>query len=244
MLLAYDQGLEHGPTDFNDETIDPGYILDIADQGAFTGIILQKGLAAAYYQADKITVPLIIKMNGRTSLSTGRNLYAPMTCTVAEAADLGAKAVGYTLYLGSTHESRMVAELSDVVRDAHEKRLPVIAWMNTSCVRVDEAHRDILAYAGRIALELGADYAPLPFAGSVPDYAWVVESAGKCKVLAPGGPYKEATDTTKLARSVLQAGGKGLIVGRRIWQAPDPLEVARQLRAAVWPDGGRPHAKV
>src|SRR2546429_9107352 len=39
MLLAYDQGFEHGPSaDFNDKTIDPAYIMDIAEKGDFTGV--------------------------------------------------------------------------------------------------------------------------------------------------------------------------------------------------------------
>jgi len=46
ILLAYDQGLEHGPTkDFNQKSVDPRYIIDIAEKGKFTGIIFQKGVA-------------------------------------------------------------------------------------------------------------------------------------------------------------------------------------------------------
>ncbi len=50
LLLAYDQGFEHGPSDFNAKNVDPKYILDIAkESGVFTGIILQKGIAEKYY---------------------------------------------------------------------------------------------------------------------------------------------------------------------------------------------------
>ena len=44
LLLAYDQGFEHGPsTDFNEKNIDPNYILDIALKGQFTGVVFHKG---------------------------------------------------------------------------------------------------------------------------------------------------------------------------------------------------------
>ena len=45
LFLALDQGLEHGPKEFNLQTIDPANILDIGFKGGFNGIILQKGLA-------------------------------------------------------------------------------------------------------------------------------------------------------------------------------------------------------
>jgi len=53
MFLAYDQGLEHGPADFNEKNINPNYILDIAVNGGFTAVILQKGVAEKYYTGSK-----------------------------------------------------------------------------------------------------------------------------------------------------------------------------------------------
>ncbi|MGB9637396.1 MAG: hypothetical protein ACPLY7_01210, partial [Microgenomates group bacterium] len=75
LFLAYDQGLEHGPTDFNEENVDPAVVLKIADSGYFTGVILQKGVAEKYYasppaggSAQAYKVPLIVKLNGKTNL--------------------------------------------------------------------------------------------------------------------------------------------------------------------------------
>ena len=72
MLLAYDQGFEHGPTDFNEENVDPNYIIDIAKKtGVYTGIVFQEGLAEKYYTKD--LPPLVVKLNGKTSFHKGRN---------------------------------------------------------------------------------------------------------------------------------------------------------------------------
>jgi class I fructose-bisphosphate aldolase len=91
MLLAYDQGFEHGPSaDFNDKNIDPAYIMDIAEKGDFTGVVLHKGLAEKYYNGK---VPLIVKLNGKTSLPKGEPI-STMVCSVEEAIRLGAKGVG------------------------------------------------------------------------------------------------------------------------------------------------------
>jgi len=45
MYLAYDHGFEHGPIDLPNQSIDPDYILNIAVEGGYNAIILQRGLA-------------------------------------------------------------------------------------------------------------------------------------------------------------------------------------------------------
>src|SRR3989344_9038850 len=108
LFLAYDQGLEHGPIDFNEINVDPLFIIDLAHKGKCTGIIFQKGLAEKYRaEIKKSGVPLIIKLNGKTNLVKGEP-FSPQLCTIAEAKKLGAVAVGYTIYFGSEHEKRMM----------------------------------------------------------------------------------------------------------------------------------------
>ena len=69
IILAYDQGLEHGPSaDFDNRNVDPSFIVEIASKGGFNGIALQKGVAEKYYDGK---VPLIVKVNGKSSLSKG-----------------------------------------------------------------------------------------------------------------------------------------------------------------------------
>jgi class I fructose-bisphosphate aldolase len=95
MLLAYDQGFEHGPSsDFNDKNVDPAYIMEIADKGGFNGIVFQKGLAEKYYNGR---VPLIVKVNAKAGLVKGES-NSKQNCSVEYALSLGAKAVGYTIY--------------------------------------------------------------------------------------------------------------------------------------------------
>ena len=69
LYLAYDQGLEHGPTDFNLENVDPFYFLDIAEKGKYNGAILHHGIAEKYYQSYKQNLKLIVKLNGKTNIA-------------------------------------------------------------------------------------------------------------------------------------------------------------------------------
>ena len=100
MYLAYDQGLEHGPVDFNDVNVDPAFIMKLAKEGGYNGVIFQKGIAEKYY--DK-SVPLIVKLNGKTNL-VKEEPYSPQLCSVKEAIELGASAVGYTIYVAYEKE--------------------------------------------------------------------------------------------------------------------------------------------
>ena len=50
-------------------------------------------------------------------------------CSVKEAVKLGASAVGYTIYIGSEHESAMLQEFEMIEREAHATGIPVIAWI-------------------------------------------------------------------------------------------------------------------
>ena len=85
LILAYDQGLEHGPTDFNDKNVDPRYIIEIAKENNYSALVFQKGIAEKYDQEIRDSgVPLIIKLNGKTSLVKGDPISRQL-CTVKEA---------------------------------------------------------------------------------------------------------------------------------------------------------------
>ncbi|MBI3459099.1 aldolase [Candidatus Azambacteria bacterium] len=237
MFLAYDQGMEHGPVDFNDLNVDPNYILDIAYMNDFTAIVLQKGIAEKYYTGTDYqhNIPLIMKLNGKTNLFKGE-AYAPQECTVEEALKLGAVAVGYTIFAGSVHEAAMVKEFGNIVKEAHENNIPVIAWVYPRGKDIiDDQDPKIVAYAARLALELGADMAKIKYSGSQENFAWAVKAAGKMPVVLSGG-NKTVTDEEflEIVRNVMAAGGTGIAVGRNVWQHPDPISMSKKIAQVIW----------
>lgn len=235
LFLAYDQGLEHGPTDFNDENIDPSFILDIGVKGGFSAIIFQKGIAEKYYSPEfKNKIPLIIKLNGKTNLVKDQDPYSPLLCSVQEAIELGAAGVGYTVYPGSEFESKMTEEFAGVVRDAHQYSIPVIGWMYPRGKNISNPQDSgIIAYAARLGLELGADIVKVQYPGSLEALKHVVDSAGKTKVVVSGGKKESEEEFLETARIVVQAGAIGMAVGRNIWQSKEPLEISKKLRAIM-----------
>lgn len=232
-LLAYDQGFEHGPVDFDDTNVDPQQIIDIANKaGVFTGIIFQEGIAEKY----PVQIPLILKLNGHTKLHPDEDPYSPQLCTVQKAIELGAVGVGYTIFVGSVHEAKMMQEFSLIEDEAHKNNLQVIAWMypRGKSVKNLETSRDIVAYAARLGLELGADLVKVPYTGDVESFSWVVKSAGKTGVLAQGGAKINEDLLLKEATEIMQSGAAGMAVGRNIWQSSDPINLSKKLADIIF----------
>lgn len=238
MLLAYDHGFEHGPVEFDERSADPAWIMEIADSGHFTGVICQKGIAARYYNKDRHKVPLVVKLNGKTNYhhDEGEEPISIQNCTVDEAIQLGAVAVGYTIYIGSDRENEMIREFSAIEREAHEKGLIVMGWMYPRGHHIEkDTDEGTLAYAARLGLELNCDAIKIKYTGDVESYRRVVEVAGDTKIFVVGGAKtnmpEELYETTK---EILEAGAVGLAIGRNVWQTENPLEVAKRLAEIIY----------
>jgi fructose-bisphosphate aldolase, class I len=235
LFLAYDQGLEHGPTDFNDKNVDPRYIINIAKKGKYNAIIFQKGIAEKYNKEIKQSkVPLILKLNGKTGLFKGEPISRQL-CTVDEAIKLGASAVGYTLYIGSDSEDEMLQEFENIQREAHKKGLPVITWIYPRGKSIKGKNKvKLMEYAARTALEIGADIVKIQYIGKPKDLEWAVKSAGKTKVVIAGGIKKGEEKFLSQVKDIIDAGCIGLAIGRNIWQHPKPLEITKKIKKIIW----------
>jgi class I fructose-bisphosphate aldolase len=233
VFLALDQGLEHGPGDFNYKNINPEYVFDIAKKGEFNALILQKGLAIKYHDNYRYKIPLILKLNGKTSLPNNVEPYAPQLCSVNKAVKLGADAVGYTIYFGSPYETEMLKDFAKVEEEAHDYGLPVVVWAYPRGTGISDRDTDVLAYSARAALELGADFIKIKYNGDR-NYNWVVKSAGNAKLFMSGGAKRDANGFLSDLYHVMRCGGSGIAVGRNVWQAANPLKVTKAIKSIVF----------
>jgi fructose-bisphosphate aldolase, class I len=257
LVLPIDQGLEHGPVDFfdNPDALDPSYQYRLARDGKFSAIALHIGLAEKYYTEYAGDVPLILKLNGKTSIPSDAHAFSPLTGSVEDAVRLGADAVGYTVYVGSPAQDRDLAQFREVRQEADRFGMPVIVWAYPRGEAVSQrgGKESLYAidYAARVALELGADIvkvnypvasskdqqSPAPYntLGLSPDAAFrkVVQSAGRALVLVSGGEKVGDAELLQKVRSSMAAGATGIIFGRNLWQRPreNALALTRQLHA-------------
>jgi len=228
LFLAYDHGLEHGPSDFNELNVDPSFVMELAIKGRFNGIVFQEGIASRYYTGK---VPLILKLNGKTALANGEP-FSPLVSSVAEAIGLGASAVGYTIYLGSGNEPKIFSDFAKVRHEAHAAGLPVIAWVYArgSSIKNDVAP-STLAYCARVALELGADMVKLKYGQK---FSWTVKCAGSVPVVVAGGIKEPGSSFLRMAADAMNSGASGFAVGRNIWQGKEPLSLVKGLKKIVF----------
>ena len=236
LILAYDHGLEHGPVDFEEvpESADPEHVFDVATHPAVTSLAVQKGIAEGYYPSYEDDVNLLAKLNGTSNLWMGEPDSA-VNWSVDYANDVGADAIGFTLYGGSNKEVEMAEEFRDAHEKAREHDLPVVCW---SYPRGQGLKNDkkpgTIAYAARQALELGADVAKVKYPGSREAMEHVVEMSGDMKVIMSGGSKTSDREFLESVKAVIDAGGAGLAVGRNIFQRENPRYILDALEEVIF----------
>ena len=236
LILAYDHGLEHGPVDFEEvpESADPERVFKVAKHPAVTSLAVQKGIAEAYYPSYEDEGTLLAKLNGTSNLWMGEP-DSSVNWSVDYAAEVGADAVGFTLYGGSNNEIEMAEEFRDAHERAREHDLPVVMW---SYPRGQGLKNDkkpgVIAYAARKALELGADVAKVKYPGSREAMEHVVEMAGKTKVIMSGGSKRNDREFLENVKAVIDAGGAGLAVGRNVFQRENPTRILDALEQVIY----------
>ena len=243
LILAYDHGLEHGPIDFTNlpETMDPESIFDLACHDAVTALAVQKGIAEAYYSSYKNDVNLLAKINGTSNLWTGEP-NSSVNWSVDYAVELGASAIGFTLYGGSNHEIEMAEEFRLAQEQARSHGIPIVMWSYPRGQGIQEKFNgndtadEVIAYASRLALELGADVAKIKYPGSEAAMRWAIQAAGPVKVVLSGGSKVDDLTFLTSVQIVMDAGGSGLAVGRNVWQRDNANEMLDALGRIVHDD--------
>jgi class I fructose-bisphosphate aldolase len=259
LVLPIDQGLEHGPVDFfpNPDALDPQYQYDLAVEGKFSAIALHIGLAEKYFHEYAGDVPLILKLNGKTTIPSDSQAFSPLTGTVEDAVRLGADAVGYTIYVGSPAQDRDFLQFLQVRTEAQRFGMPLIVWAypRGEAISKKGGKESLYAvdYAARVAHELGADVvklnypvaserdaeSPAPYntlhLTSMEAFRKVVMSAGRSLVLVSGGEKIGDEDLLRKVRSSMDAGATGIIFGRNLWQRPkaEALRLTREMHAIL-----------
>jgi class I fructose-bisphosphate aldolase len=236
LILAYDHGLEHGPVDFEavPETKDPEAVWDVATHDAVSAMAVQKGIAEAYYPSYEDDVNLLAKLNGTSNLWMGEPDSA-VNWSVDYAAEVGADAVGFTMYGGSNHEVEMAEEFRKAQEAAREHDLPVVMWSYPRGQGLkNDKKPDTIAYAARQALELGADIAKVKYPGSDDAMAHAVDMAGPTEVVMSGGSKTSDRDFLETVKGAVDAGAKGLAVGRNVWQRENPAAFLDGLEAVIY----------
>jgi len=165
-ILPVDQGIEHtAGASFapNPMYFDPENIVKLAIEGGCNAVASTFGVLAAVSRKYAHKIPFIVKLN-HNELMTYPNKYDQiMFGSVEEAWNLGAKAVGATIYFGSEESNQQIIEVAEAFERAHELGMVTVLWCYTrnSAFKKDgvdyHTAADLTAQANHLGVTIQAD---------------------------------------------------------------------------------------
>ena len=133
-ILPVDQGIEHSAgASFapNPMFFDPENIVKLAIEGGCNAVASTYGVLASVSRKYAHKIPFIVKINHNEFLTYPNKFDQIMFGSVEEAWNLGATAVGATIYFGSEESSRQIVEVAQAFERAHELGMATILWCYT-----------------------------------------------------------------------------------------------------------------
>jgi class I fructose-bisphosphate aldolase len=130
-ILPVDQGIEHSAgASFapNPQYFDPRNIVELAVEGGCNAVATTFGVLGAVSRAYAHKIPFIVKMNHNELLTYPNKYDQAMFGSVEQAFDLGAAAVGATVYFGSEEATRQLQEVSQAFAQAHDLGMFTVLW--------------------------------------------------------------------------------------------------------------------
>src|SRR4051812_32712543 len=130
-ILPVDQGIEHSAgASFapNPQYFDPENIVKLAIEGGCNAVASTFGVLGAVARKYAHRIPFIVKINHNELLTFPNKFDQVMFGTVDQARDMGAVAVGATIYFGSDESTRQIIEVSEAFAYAHELGMATILW--------------------------------------------------------------------------------------------------------------------
>ncbi len=130
-VLPVDQGIEHtAGASFapNPEYFDPENIVKLAIEGGCNAVASTLGVLGSVSRKYAHKIPFIVKINHNELLTYPNKYDQRLFASVEQAYDLGAAAVGATVYYGSEESSRQIEEISEAFQEAHEMGLATVLW--------------------------------------------------------------------------------------------------------------------
>lgn len=235
MLFAGDQKVEHLNADFYGKDISsddnkPEHLFQIADESNIGVFATQMGLISKYGM-DYQNIPYLVKMNSKTNL-VPTELKDPYSEQLYDFKDLiqfkkssklNILGVGYTIYLGSKYESKMLRKAAKLINNAHKEGMIAVLWIYPRGEAVkNEKSADLIAGACGVASCLGSDFVKVNYPkqndGKENTLKQAIMAAGRTGVVCSGGSSVNPEDFLKRLKEQIKVGASGNATGRNIHQ--------------------------
>ncbi len=164
-ILPVDQGIEHtAGASFAPNPIyfDPENIVKLAIEGGCNAVASTLGVLGMTARKYAYKIPFILKLNHNELLTYPNKYDQIMFAGVEQAFDMGAAAVGATIYFGSEESSRQIIEVSEAFQYAHEMGMATVLWcyLRNSAFKTDKDYHnaaDLTGQANHLGVTIQAD---------------------------------------------------------------------------------------
>ncbi len=165
-ILPVDQGIEHSAgASFakNPDYFDPANIVELAIEGGCNAVASTLGVLGQCSRRYAHRIPFIVKVNHNELMTYPNKFDQILFASAKQARDMGAVAIGATIYFGSNESGRQIVEISQMFQAAHELGLATVLWCylrNNSFKRdgVDyHAAADLTGQANHLGATIQAD---------------------------------------------------------------------------------------
>ena len=164
-ILPVDQGIEHsGGASFakNPDYFDGENIVKLAIEGGCNAVASTFGVLGSVARKYAHKIPFLVKINHNELLTYPNKFDQILFGTVQEAYDMGAAAVGATIYFGSEQSDRQIVEISRVFAEAHELGMATVLWcyLRNSAFKKDKDYHvsaDLTGQANHLGVTIQAD---------------------------------------------------------------------------------------
>lgn len=202
-------------------------------EGGANAVLGHMGLAKHGHRGYGRDVGLIIHLSASTSLSSDPN-HKVLVTKVEEAIKVGADGVSVHINIGAEDEYEMLQGLGYVARKCDKWGMPLLAMMYPRGRKVhSEYDVDVVKHAARIGAELGADIIKTNYTGSPETFKEVVEGCPVPVIIAGGPKMNSEQELLEMIEGSLEAGGRGVAIGRNVFQAQDPTGLVRKIAKIV-----------
>jgi class I fructose-bisphosphate aldolase len=164
-ILPVDQGIEHSAgASFapNPAYFDPGKIVELAIEGGCNAVASTLGVLGSVARRYAHKIPFIVKINHNELLTYPNKFDQILFASAKQCKDMGAAAVGATIYFGSDESARQLQEVRVAFQAAHEEGLATVLWcyLRNSAFKKDKDYHvaaDLTSQANHLGVTIEAD---------------------------------------------------------------------------------------
>jgi len=229
VIVAFDHGAFMGNVKGLES---PGKLIDrIVDTGV-DSVLTTIGIARKF--CGKFgRLGLILRVDGGSTIRSPRKGEISLAYSVEDALRLGADAVACMGMIGFDEEPSSLRNLAALSSQSAEWNMPLLAEMLVHKESGETPTVEDVEFAVRVGVELGADFIKAPFVGSAEEYKKPIEACYRPVVVLGGAKEDDEKTLLENVAQAMNAGAKGVAIGRNIWQHTAPEQVCKALVAIV-----------